>query len=157
MGLAPLPAKRVELDRYRCNCCDEIFKAPAPEGTGADKYDETASSMVGSPLAKEGLGIPLPVGTQWKLVLRAAGLMEPAFDHLITWVAQSDVIHNDATVMKLLDRPDLQRKGKQRKGVYTSGIIGKQGAHRVALFLTGTNRSGDGGRIRPGPSRCAMR
>jgi hypothetical protein len=155
VGLAPLSAKRVELDRYRCNCCDEIFKAPAPEGTGADKYDETASSMVGSlryglgtPFFRlekfqAGLGIPLPVGTQWKLVLRAAGLMEPAFDHLITWVAQSDVIHNDDTVMKLLDRPDLQRKGKQRKGVYTSGIIGKQGAHRVALFLTGMNHSGE--------------
>ena len=155
VGLAPLSAKRVELDRYRCNCCDEIFKAPAPEGTGADKYDETASSMVGSlryglgtPFFRlekfqAGLGIPLPVGTQWKLVLRAAGLMEPAFDHLITWVAQSDVIHNDDTVMKLLDRPDLQRKGKQRKGVYTSGIIGKQGGHRVALFLTGMNHSGE--------------
>jgi len=155
VGLAPLSAKRVELDRYRCNCCDEIFKAPAPEGTGADKYDETASSMVGSlryglgtPFFRlekfqAGLGIPLPVGTQWKLVLRAAGLMEPAFEHLITWVAQSDVIHNDDTVMKLLDRPDLQRKGKQRKGVYTSGIIGKQGGHRVALFLTGMNHSGE--------------
>lgn len=45
--------------------------------------------------------------------------------------------------MKLLGRPDLQRKGKQRKGVYTSGIIGKQGAHRVALFLTGMNHSGE--------------
>jgi len=109
--------KLLELERYRCNCCDEIFKAPAPEGTGADKYDETASSMVGSlryglgtPFFRlekfqAGLGIPLPVGTQWQLVLRAAGLMEPAFDHLITWVAQSDVIHNDDTVMKLLERP----------------------------------------------------
>lgn len=155
VGLAPLSAKVVELERFRCNCCDEVFKAPSPEGTGTEKYDETATSMVGSmryglgtPFYRlekfqGGMGVPLPVGTQWKLVKRAAGLMEPAFDHLITWVAQSEVIHNDDTVMKLLDRPDLQRKGKQRKGVYTSGIIGKQGGHRVALFLTGMNHSGE--------------
>ena len=155
VGMAPLSAKLVELERFRCNCCDEVFKAPPPDGTGTDRYDETASSMIGSlrygmgtPFYRlekfqEGLGIPLPAGTQWKLVKRAAGLMEPAFDHLITWVAQSEVIHNDDTVMKVLDRPDLQRKGKARKGVYTSGIIGKQGQHRVALFLTGMNHSGE--------------
>ena len=155
VGLAPLSAKVVELERMRCNCCDEVFKAPAPKGMGTDKYDESASSMVGAmryglgtPFYRlekfqAGMGIPLPVGTQWKLVKRAAGLMEPAFDYLITWVAQSEVIHNDDTVMKVLDRPDLQRKGKARKGVYTSGIIGKQGQHRVALFLTGMNHSGE--------------
>jgi transposase len=155
VGLAPLSAKVVELERFRCNCCDEVFKAPAPEGIGNDKYDETASSMVGAlryglgtPFYRlekfqGGMGVPLPVGTQWKLVKHGAGLLEPAFDHLITWVAQSDVIHNDDTVMKVLDRPDLQRKGKARKGVYTSGIIGKQGSHRIALFLTGMNHSGE--------------
>ena len=155
VGMAPLSAKVVELERFRCNCCDEVFKAPAPEGTGNEKYDETASTMVGSlryglgtPFYRlekfqGGLGVPLPVGTQWKLVKKAAGLLEPAFDHLITWVAQSEVIHNDDTVMKVLDRPDLQRKGKARKGVYTTGLIGKQGEHRVALFLTGMNHSGE--------------
>ena len=155
VGMAPLSAKRIELERFRCNCCDEVFKAPAPEGAGTEKYDESAASMVGSmryglgtPFYRlekfqAGLGIPLPVGTQWKLVQRGAGLMEPAFEQLITWVAQSDVIHNDDTVMKVLDRPDLERKGKTRKGVYTTGLIGKLGEHRVALFLTGMNHSGE--------------
>lgn len=155
VGMAPLSAKRIELERFRCNCCDEVFKAPAPEGAGTEKYDESAASMVGSmryglgtPFYRlekfqAGLGIPLPVGTQWKLVQRGAGLMEPAFEQLITWVAQSDVIHNDDTVMKVLDRPDLERKGKARKGVYTTGLIGKLGEHRVALFLTGMNHSGE--------------
>lgn len=155
VGMAPLSAKRIELERFRCNCCDEVFKAPAPGGAGTEKYDESAASMVGSmryglgtPFYRlekfqAGLGIPLPVGTQWKLVQRGAGLMEPAFEQLITWVAQSDVIHNDDTVMKVLDRPDLERKGKARKGVYTTGLIGKLGEHRVALFLTGMNHSGE--------------
>ena len=155
VGMAPLSAKWIELERFRCNCCDEVFKASAPEGAGTEKYDESAASMVGSmryglgtPFYRlekfqAGLGIPLPVGTQWKLVQRGAGLMEPAFEQLITWVAQSDVIHNDDTVMKVLDRPDLERKGKARKGVYTTGLIGKLGEHRVALFLTGMNHSGE--------------
>ena len=82
-------AKVVELRRFRCNCCDEVFEAPAPEGTGTDKYNETASSMVGSlryglgtPFYhleefQGGLGVPLPVGTQWKLVKKAGGSLSP--------------------------------------------------------------------------------
>ena len=149
-------AKVVELDRLRCNCCGEVFKAPAPEGIGEEKYDETATSMIsmlrygaGTPfyrLAKlqSGLGIPLPAGTQWKLALEAAGLLEPAFQELITWAAQGDVIYQDDTTMKVLSRPDLMTRGtKQRKGVYTSGLISKAGENWVALFLTGMNHAGE--------------
>jgi len=156
VGMSPLSAKVVELDRLRCNCCGEVFKAPAPEGMGEEKYDETATSMIsmlrygaGTPfyrLAKlqAGLGIPLPAGTQWKLALEAAGLLEPAFQELITWAAQGDVIYQDDTTMKVLSRPDLMTRGtKQRKGVYTSGLISKAGENWVALFLTGMNHAGE--------------
>ena len=155
VGMSPLSAKVIELECYRCTCCDEVFKAEAPEGMGTEKYDESASSMVGAlryglgtPFYRleqyqAALGVPLPVGTQWKLVKRAADLLAPAFDYLITWVAQSDLIYNDDTVMKMLDRPDLMRNGKERKGVYTTGLVGKLGEHRVALFLTGMNHSGE--------------
>ncbi len=154
VGMSPLSAKVVSLDRLRCNCCGELFRAPAPEGMGEEKYDETATSMIsmlrygaGTPfyrLAKlqAGLGIPLPAATQWKLALVAAGLLEPAFQELITWAAQGDVIYQDDTTMKVFSRPDLMTRGtKQRKGVYTSGIISKAGEHWVALFLTGMNHA----------------
>ncbi|MBL0311514.1 MAG: IS66 family transposase [Holophagaceae bacterium] len=156
VGMSPLSAKVVELDRLRCNGCGEVFKVPAPEGMGEEKYDETATSMIsmlrygtGTPfyrLAKlqSGLGIPLPAGTQWKLALEAAGILEPAFQELITWAAQGDVIYQDDTTMKVLSRPDLVRRGtKQRKGVYTSGLISKVGENWVALFLTGMNHAGE--------------
>ncbi len=156
VGMSPLSAKVVSLDRLRCNCCGEVFKAPAPEGMGEEKYDETATSMIsmlrygaGTPfyrLAKlqAGLGIPLPAATQWKLALEAAGLLEPAFQELLTWAAQGDVIYQDDTTMKVLSRPDLMTRGtKLRKGVYTSGIISKAGEHWVALFLTGMNHAGE--------------
>jgi len=154
VGMSPLSAKVVALDRMRCNACGEVFRAPAPVGTGTEKYDATSTSMIGllrygagAPfyrLAKlqAGLGMPLPFATQWKLVKQAALVLEPAFEELINQAAQGQVLHNDDTTMKVLDRPDLETKG-QRKAVYTSGIIARVGEHRVALFLTGSNHAGE--------------
>jgi transposase len=55
-GMAPLSASVYACDRLRCNLCGEVFTAPAPAGVGNDKYDATASSMVG--LLKYGAGLP---------------------------------------------------------------------------------------------------
>jgi transposase len=156
VGMSPLHATVIERETLRCNGCGETFTAKAPEGTSPEKYDETASAMVG--LFKYGtgmpfnrlarfqanLGIPLPPATQWDLVLKAAGLLDPAFEELVRWAAQGQVIHNDDTTMKLLDRPDLQTEGKkQRTGVYTTGIVSKVQNHRIALFLTGMQHAGE--------------
>lgn len=44
--------------------------------------------------------------------------------------------------MKVLPRPDLMTRGtKQRKGVYTSGLISKVGENWVALLPTGMNHA----------------
>jgi len=60
------------------------------------------------------------------------------------WAAQGDLIHQDDTVMKILDRPDLRQIGKKlRKGVYTTGLISKFGKNRVALFITGMQHAGE--------------
>ena len=45
VGQAPIQATVYELERMRCNLCGDGFEAPAPEGVGEDKYDETAASM----------------------------------------------------------------------------------------------------------------
>jgi len=44
-GMAPLGATVYECERWRCNLCGEVVTAPAPEGVGAAKYDETATSL----------------------------------------------------------------------------------------------------------------
>lgn len=76
-GMAPLSAEVIERERLRCNLCGEVFTAKMPVGVNEEKYDETASSMIG--LLKYGcgfpftrlerlegyLGIPLPASTQW--------------------------------------------------------------------------------------------
>ena len=46
VGQAPIQATVYGLERLRCNLCQEVFEAPAPEGVGEDKYDETAASRV---------------------------------------------------------------------------------------------------------------
>lgn len=158
IGMAPLAATVYECDRLRCGLCGEVFTAPAPDGVGEEKYDETAAGMVG--LLKYGagvpfyrlerleksLGIPLPAATQWKLVHRAADLMTPAYAELVRQAAQADVIHNDDTTAKILDL-DLTtpRTGEatERTGVFTTGIVSVGGGHRIALFFTGRKHAGE--------------
>ena len=75
-GQAPVQATVYELARLRCQLCQEVYEALAPDGMGAHKRDETAASMVavlkygsGVPFYRlaglqENLGLPLPVSTQ---------------------------------------------------------------------------------------------
>jgi transposase len=77
VGRPPLEATRYEMERLRCNGCNQVFTAKVPPEAGPDKYDETAAAMIaqlrygsGVPFKRlerlEGnLGIPLPAATQW--------------------------------------------------------------------------------------------
>jgi hypothetical protein len=55
-GMAPISATIWECDRLRCNACGGVFTAPAPAGVGAEKYDESAASMVA--MLRYGVGVP---------------------------------------------------------------------------------------------------
>jgi hypothetical protein len=93
---------------------------------------------------QETLGVPLPASTMNGLVMKAADLLDPALNALMKYAAQCELIHQDDTVMKILDRPELRMRGKkERKGVYTTGLIAKLGEHRVALFITGMQHAGE--------------
>lgn len=161
-GMAPLAATVYECERLRCNLCGEVFTAEAPAGIGAQKYDETAASMIGLlrygtglpfnriERLERGLGIPLPAATQWEVVSRACGSLEPAHEELIRQAAQGEVLHNDDTTMRVLElgsgRPEEETAAEEieeRSGVYTSGIISVVGDHRIALFFTGQKHAGE--------------
>jgi transposase len=165
VGQAPLQATVYELESLRCNLCGEVFEAEAPEGMGEKKYDESAAAMIG--LLKYGsgvpfyrlagleknLGIPLPVSTQWEIVEEVAEVIRPAFEELIRQAAQAEVFHNDDTTMKILSlaresapstgSPAERSSSRERRGLFTSGIVSTRQGQRTALFFTGRRHAGE--------------
>jgi len=152
-GVAPFTATVYELERRRCNLCGEVFTAQAPTGVGEEKYDPSVAALLGLlrygaglPMNRIerlqfGMGIPLPVSTQWEVLLKAAGLLAPAHAELTRQAAQGEVLFNDDTVMRILEKPSVLKEG--RKGIYTSAILSRVGDHRIALFITGHNHAGE--------------
>ncbi len=161
-GMAPLSATVYACDRLRCNLCGEVYTAPAPEGVGPEKYDASASSMVGLlkygaglpfnriEKLQDGMGIPLPATTQWDLVQAAAKTLAPAHEELLRQAAQARVLYNDDTTMKVLQLTRKQRAAaladdadEERTGIFTSGIVATDEAHQIALFFTGVRHAGE--------------
>ena len=164
-GMAPLEATVWECDRLRCNGCGEVFTAPAPEGVGTRKYDESADAMVamlrygaGVPFNRierlqHGMGIPLPASTQWELVERRVDGLLPVFDGLVRLAAQGEVVHNDDTSMTVLELGERTReealaageseKMAGRTGVRTTGIVSRVKELKVALYFTGRQLAGE--------------
>lgn len=169
-GQAPLEATVYHLQKLRCNLCGEIFTARPPDGDGqAEKYDASCAAMIallkygsGIPFHRLGrlqghLGVPLPPATQWKIVSGAAGSIGPVFEELILQAAQSKVVHNDDTAMRILTWMGKRRKKSlaeepkghdpKRTGIFTSGILSVIGRgrrqRRIALFFTGRKHAGE--------------
>jgi transposase len=175
VGQAPVQATVYERQRLRCNLCGKVFTAQVPQDVGADKYDITVASMIGllkygtgMPFNRlEGLqgsfGIPLPASTQWKIVEEAIPSIRPAYEELIRQGAQGDVLYNDDTTNRILERMGkrlakaLAKKGSrasesteekkeedsERRGIFTSGIVSSCAGRRIALFFTGQKHAGE--------------
>lgn len=155
-GQAPLQATVYEMQKLRCNLCGKIFTAKAPEGMGTEKYDAESVSMMamlkygsGVPFNRlqrlqETLGIPLAASTQWETLSQHEYAFDSVHDAFIVAAAQGKVLHNDDTVMKVLNLTDLNRPDKpNRKGVFTSGIVSVGDDLQIALFFTGHKHAGE--------------
>ncbi len=157
-GMAPLQAKVYELERLRCNLCGEVFTAKAPEGVGEEKYDHSAAAMIallkygcGMPFNRlerleKDLGIPLPSSTQWEVAYRLALSLAPIYTELISQAAAGDVLHNDDTTARILNLespPRVGKNGKERTGLYTSGILSTKDKREIAVFFTGRKHAGE--------------
>lgn len=154
VGQAPLAATVYELERLRCNACGQIFTAQEPEGIGPEKYDETTGAAIGQMKYGSGIpfyrleqleelmGIPLPASTQWEIVEEAAEVIKPAQLELMRQAAESEVLHNDDTSMRVLR---LEREpSDERTGVFTSNILAiTADNHKIALYFTGRQHAGE--------------
>jgi transposase len=153
VGQAPVEATVLEMERLRCNACQQVFTADQPETAGPEKYAVTVVAMIavlkygtGLPFKRlerlqEQLGMPLPATTQWDLVAAAAQLMRPVLEALIRQAAQGSVMHNDDTGMRILRL--TREPGDKRTGTFTSGIVSLVGAWTIALFFTGWKHAGE--------------
>ena len=165
-GQAPLQATVYELQKLRCNLCGAIYTAPRPAGINPQKYDARAASMIallkygsGQPFYRlqrlqDGLGMPLPASTQWKVVAAAADLIKPAYQELIRQAAQGEVLYNDDTtnkVLALMKENTINQElalssatgDKPRTGIFTTGIVSTFKQHTIALFFTGRQHAGE--------------
>ncbi len=152
-GSPPLTATITELEKLRCNLCEKIFTAKAPDDIGEKKYDETSGAMIA--LMKYGcglpfnrldhlqacIGVPLPSSTQWDIINEMAEIYTPVYSALIHHAAQGDVLYNDDTVMKVLEL--MKEVDPKRKGMFTSGIMATAENQKTALFFTGRNHAGE--------------
>jgi hypothetical protein len=166
-GQPPVQARIYELQKLRCHLCGQVFTAQAPSDVGSEKYDATVASMIG--LLKYGSGlpfnrlqglqgdleVPLPASTQWEIVEAAAPQLRPAYSELIRQAAQGEVVFNDDTTVKILERMGARtaqlaleeangdKKSPSRTGLFTSGVVATCGGQRVALFFSGNKHAGE--------------
>jgi transposase len=174
VGQAPVQATIYQLQKLRCGLCGKLFTADPPAGVGGEKYDATVASMIG--LLKYGSGlpfnrseglqrnleIPLPASTQWEIVSAPIPKLEPAYEELIRQAGQGEVVYNDDTTVKILERRGArgqqaawsasleaheQESGRpqapERKGMFTSGVISVRDGRRIALFFSGGRHAGE--------------
>ena len=146
-----------ELDQLRCALCGALFTAPPPPEAGVGKYDPNVGTMlalqrygVGVPMYRLAkwqafMGVPLPAGTQWKLIDEAAPIPERIYETLITVGAQGHLIHNDDTHMRVqsLSRDIAAQEPGERTGIFTTSLVCQVALHQVALFFTGRQHAGE--------------
>jgi transposase len=152
----PIGAIIYELETLSCNLCRTVFRPEPPEEVGAEKYDETASSMVAMAKYGHGIpfyrleaiqrncGVPLPASTAWELVKDAAEVLKPVHEELIREAAQAPVLHSDDTRVRLIE--EERPPGEDRTGQFTTGFVAEfEDGRRAAVYVSGTRHAGENG------------
>ena len=148
VGQPPVQATIYELQKLRCHLCGKIFTEQAPDEAGQQKYDATVASMIG--LLKYGsgvpfnrlqglqgsLGLPLSASTQWDILSAAVDDFLPVHEVLMSQAADGDVVHNDDTSVKILERMGARAK-LQALGASLDEETKQNAAERTGLFTAG--------------------
>ncbi len=155
---APIQLAIYLLEKLRCNLCGEVYTAGKPAEAGKQKYDETVAAMVavskyggGVPFNRlenlqQNCGIPLPASTQWEIVDEGADALKPVYMELVRQGAQADVIYQDDTTMRVISLGNNRKgddKAKEKKGVFTTGLICESEDKTIACFFTGNKHAGE--------------
>lgn len=144
-------------EQLRCSACLKLFTAKLPDNVSKGRADPTAKSIVaifrygsGVPFYRneglqEMLRTPLPDSTQWDMGEGVGDAAWPIFNELIDGAAASDLIHLDDTGGKILSlMKEIKDDNRERKGIYTTGILAKTYEGReICLMFTGNRHAGE--------------
>lgn len=156
----PVAANIHEMERLRCDTCNTLFTASAPEEAKGEKYDPTVGVMIGLLRYGSGMpfyrlerlqasvGVPLPQSVQWEQVERTALDLKVVVEHLLQLGAQAPLLHNDDTTMRIAGlREEIEAEKKpKRSGIFTTGIVCQgleAGRVSIRILLTGRNHAGE--------------
>ena len=156
-GEAPLQASRYELERLRCSACQEIFVAEAEAELGEKKYSADAQVMLslsryflGVPFYRleqfqSMLGMPIADATPFDQTEQVWKALQPVVKELRYEAAQSELIYQDDTSVRILSllKENDQAPADARVGMYTTALVGCQGARRIVLYRSGRSHAGE--------------
>ena len=144
-------------ERLRCAKCQQIFTAKLPsEIYTQSRADHSAKAIVtllkyrgGVPFYRqekiqEALGNPISDSEIWEMTANVADCGLPVFAKLCQIAANGECIHNDDTNAKILELlKENERDDPERKGIFTSAILSKNGDKQISIFFTGRQHAGE--------------
>ncbi len=146
------------LEKLRCGLCNEIFTADAPSHVCKEKYHPSFKAMLAlqkyhmaMPFHRQEhfqslIGFPIPASTQWYLMEELASSALLVFPTLERLAANGELIHNDDTVLRIVDLIHHNRLNPEQKrtGIFTTGILAQNGAYKIALFYNSKRHKNQG-------------
>jgi len=90
------------------------------------------------------IGFPIPASTQWQLMEKLASCVLLIFPTMENLAANGELIHNDDTVLRIVDLIHHNRLNPEQKktDMFTIGIMDQNGAYKSALFYNSKRHSG---------------
>ncbi len=85
----------------------------------------------------------MPAATQCEILAANVVPLQPALEKLSGQAAQSEVVHNDDTSMRVLSMERDTDISPERTGVFTSGLVWILQKLRIALYFTGCKHAGE--------------
>lgn len=144
-------------ERLRCPVCQKVYTAKLPKELYTEsRIDKTAKAIVsilkyrgGMPFYRQEqiqsvLGNPVSDTEIWGMTRDVADCIEPVFVELCQLAANCECLQNDDTTARVLTLMKENKVGNpERKGMFTTGILGRMGDKQIALFFTGRQHAGE--------------
>lgn len=83
--------------------------------------------------------MPLPASVQFERVEEVADAVLPVYLHLRKLAARGEVLYADDTRVKILSclKENQHLAEGERRGLQTTGIVSRLGAHQIVLYTSG--------------------